>query len=72
MEFTRKIKKRLPPRPFIKLGGTTNLVKIIWAGLVNQIKLSERPENFFRGVEKNFLHPKKPKVKSILRIIILL
>ncbi|NLW76681.1 hypothetical protein [Methanospirillum sp.] len=42
----------------------TNPVKFTWAGLVNQIKLPERPENFFRGVEKNFLHPKKPQIEE--------
>ncbi|HPY61326.1 MAG TPA: hypothetical protein PLG55_11450 [Methanospirillum sp.] len=37
----------------------TNPVKFTWAGLVNQIKLPERPENFFRGVEKKFSPPKE-------------
>ena len=36
---------------------------------VNQISLPERLENVSGHVEKNFLHPKKSRMKSILRII---
>jgi hypothetical protein len=36
---------------------------------VNHISLPERLENVSGHVEKNFLHPKKSRMKSILRII---